>query len=320
MCEHEHGYTALHFAGLSGNVEVCNLLLLAGAKVNATNTVNRTPAQMAAFVGNHGCVTTINNFVPKIEIEYYTVPQGMQKTPYLPMYLSDNFHKFVMQVNVHPVRVALNLQSAVGLVDHLDEVKKVLVLMSEKEMKRKEVNEVMSFKFHYFGYVVGEIARISKNKKDNETEEKKSDVFEVFTRKMLKPAKDGNLDFMDSFLKECIREYSFRDCTLFKQIVTSVTRDDSPSVLSIITTAINGQRAFTEVVSVCNTCGEEKPAKKCSKCKVVQYCDRNCQRLHWFVHKKSCARLEHNGQLLESGQKVTASDISSELQNMLVNN
>lgn len=22
----------------------------------------------------------------------------------------------------------------------------------------------------------------------------------------------------------------------------------------------------------------------------MQYCDRECQRLHWFVHKKSCAR------------------------------
>lgn len=40
----------------------------------------------------------------------------------------------------------------------------------------------------------------------------------------------------------------------------------------------------------CSSCGEEKPDKKCAKCRVVGYCDRECQRLHWFVHKKTCAR------------------------------
>lgn len=43
--------------------------------------------------------------------------------------------------------------------------------------------------------------------------------------------------------------------------------------------------------SYCSTCGQEKPDKKCSKCKAVQYCDRECQRLHWFMHKKNCPRL-----------------------------
>lgn len=45
-----------------------------------------------------------------------------------------------------------------------------------------------------------------------------------------------------------------------------------------------------DVISVCSSCGEEKPDKKCSKCKEVQYCDRECQRLHWFMHKKACSR------------------------------
>lgn len=47
---------------------------------------------------------------------------------------------------------------------------------------------------------------------------------------------------------------------------------------------------FQNDIVNCSTCGEEKPGKKCSKCKEVQYCDRECQRLHWFVHKKMCAR------------------------------
>jgi hypothetical protein len=49
--KHEYGYTALHFAALSGNAELCHLLLMAGAKSQTTNSVGRTASQMAAFVG-----------------------------------------------------------------------------------------------------------------------------------------------------------------------------------------------------------------------------------------------------------------------------
>lgn len=51
--QHEHGYSALHFGVLSGNAEVCQILLSAGAKIHATNSVGKTPSEMAAFVGKH---------------------------------------------------------------------------------------------------------------------------------------------------------------------------------------------------------------------------------------------------------------------------
>lgn len=49
--KHDYSYTTLHFAALSGSTEVCQLLLEHGAKTHATNSVGRTPSQMAAFVG-----------------------------------------------------------------------------------------------------------------------------------------------------------------------------------------------------------------------------------------------------------------------------
>ena len=51
--QHEHKYTALHFAALSGNPEICLALLSAGAKSHVTNTIGKTAAQMAAFVGTY---------------------------------------------------------------------------------------------------------------------------------------------------------------------------------------------------------------------------------------------------------------------------
>lgn len=43
----------------------------------------------------------------------------------------------------------------------------------------------------------------------------------------------------------------------------------------------------------CNNCSalqsELKPLKPCSKCQTVFYCDRECQKKHFKVHKKVCA-------------------------------
>lgn len=318
MCEHQHNYTCLHFAGLSGNIDVCRLLLLAGAKPNVTNTVGRTASQMAAFVGNHSCVATINNFVPKHVVDCYTVLQDKQDKPYLPPFIAESFHKFIMQVNIHPVRIALNLQNFVGLLDHLSETKIVLQKMRDAEMEGDEKNEVMSFKFHYLLFVVSEISKI---KTRNDKDDKKSDVVETISRKLLKPGKEGNLDYMDLFLRESVREFPFIKSTLFRQLVPTLASPDAPFALGVINSAINGQRGFVDNISVCSTCGEEKPAKKCSKCKVVQYCDRNCQRLHWFVHKKACTRLSQGTTSQGTiAKNVDVNELNSEIQNLLVKN
>ncbi|XP_072943831.1 ankyrin repeat and MYND domain-containing protein 2 [Epargyreus clarus] len=320
--KHEYNYTALHFGALSGNSEVCKLLLEAGAKSTAANSVGRTASQMAAFVGNHHTVATINNFIPRSEISYYTVLQGQQSEPYLPSFLVDPLHKFVLGVNIHPVRLALNLQHASGLLDNAEKVSKVLEMLCKKEMTRgSETNEVMAFKYHYLSYIIREINNIRDKQKpvtDSNKEEKKYDIVEIFSKKLLKPGKDGySLDLMDAFLKDCVREFPYRECTTFHQMVTSLTSKDPPPALSVINCTINGQRGFVDAIPYCSTCGEEKPAKKCSKCKSVQYCDRECQRLHWFVHKKACNRESSVPAPVNSKVNVDAAEITSELQNLV---
>lgn len=275
---------------------------------------------MAAFVGNHHTVATINNFVPRAEIAYYTIPQGQQTEPYLSQVLVDPLHKFVLGVNIHPVRLALNLQSSALLLDNAEKASKVLELLSKKEMTRgTETNEVMSFKYHYLAYIIKEIHNIRDKQRPGNKDEKKYDVVEVFSKKLLKPGKDGfSLDLMDSFLKDCIREFPYRECTTFHQMVSSLTSKDPPAALSVINCTINGQRGFVDAIPYCSTCGEEKPAKKCSKCRSVQYCDRECQRLHWFVHKKACNRESSTPVTSNSSTSIIdTSELSNELQNMI---
>lgn len=325
--KHEYNYTALHFGALSGSVDVCMKLLLAGAKADAVNTIGRTAAQMAAFVANHQVVATINSFVPVKDIECYTKVQGSQKEPMLPVVHLDGFHKFIMQINIHPVRVALNLQKYGLFIEDLKRIRKVLDEMMEREMKRRnEINEVMAFKYHYLGYMVNEIAKCRDyflaRKDGNNDKDQKSDFVELFAKRVLKQGKDGSLEYVEATIRECVREFPFRECTIFRQVVTQLASKENPaSALEIIKAAINGQRGFQDTISLCSSCGEEKPDKKCSKCKEVQYCDRECQRLHWFMHKKVCARPSSTttagGPTKDAKKDIDQAEISEQLQKLV---
>ncbi|XP_001606321.1 ankyrin repeat and MYND domain-containing protein 2 [Nasonia vitripennis] len=340
QCKHEHQYTALHFAALSGNADLCQLLMSYGAKMSATNSVGRTAAQMAAFVGNHNCVATINNFIPKADIDYYIKPQGLQTEPMLQPHLADSFHSFITQVNVHPVRVIMNLQKFPGLLDNLPMIQKVLEAMRQREMTRAEANEVMAFKYHYLSCVVAEVIKCQKRqeamkadkidkekgpdeKVEEKSDEKRSDVIELLAKKFLKCKSDGTLEYQELFLRETVREFHYRESAIFRQMVATLASSDPPSAISVIAAAINGQRAFTDNAQDCVTCGEEKATKKCSKCKQVQYCDRECQRLHWFIHKKTCSRLiqlnTSNAKVPDPNSEQISNAVTSRLKNLDIN-
>ncbi|KAH8415610.1 hypothetical protein KR222_006478 [Zaprionus bogoriensis] len=291
--QHGADYTPLHFAALSGNTHVCRQLLDAGINPNSINSVSRTASQMAAFVGNHACVETINNYITRSSLEYYTQVHGQQTEPYIPPALLKAFHTFVTEINLHPVRITLNAQR-LGLLRILPGLRKALTLMCEKEMqKTHDINELMAFKFHYLAWICGELLRCEEQFKAQHKDDAqgKGDFVEVFVKRVLKENKLGQLDYVEFTVRECAREFPYRECTVFRQIATQLGAKDAPAALVILRNAINGMRGFVDESSYCSSCGQEKPDKKCSKCKAVQYCDRECQRLHWFMHKKSCPRL-----------------------------
>lgn len=58
-------------------------------------------------LGQHDCVTVINNFFPRERLDYYTKPQGLDKEPKLPVKLAGPLHKIITTTNMHPVKVKL---------------------------------------------------------------------------------------------------------------------------------------------------------------------------------------------------------------------
>lgn len=54
----------------------------------------------------------------------------------------------------------------------------------------------------------------------------------------------------------------------------------------------------------------------------MQYCDRECQRLHWFMHKKTCARPTNTATAPTSNvgnlkRDLDTTEISEQLQNLV---
>lgn len=127
------------------------------------------------------------------------------------------------------------------------------------------------------------------------------------------------MDYLEATIRECVREFPFRECTIFQQVVRQLaSKENTLSALEVLKQAINGQRGFQDLASFCSTCGDEKPDKKCSKCKEVQYCDRECQRLHWFIHKKECARPKESPAASNGTKKeIDQSELSDELQKLV---
>lgn len=58
-----------------------------------------------SLLGQHDCVTVINNYFSRARLDYYTKPQGLEKEPKLQPKLAGPLHKIIMGTNLNPVKV-----------------------------------------------------------------------------------------------------------------------------------------------------------------------------------------------------------------------
>ncbi|XP_076455993.1 ankyrin repeat and MYND domain-containing protein 2-like [Babylonia areolata] len=281
---HENGYSTLHFCALSGNVEVTNMMLEAGAKTDQTNSVNRTAAQMGAFVGQHQCVRAINNFFPRYELETYTVAQGFEKEPKLPPSLLTPLLMLINMTNLNPVKVALYLKENRELVLESYKVGKVLDLIVEKNMKARDTNDMQAIKCHYYAAI---IRLASKSMKDSE------DTLDGFVKSFVKGREeDGFPEKQDRLIRQALKEFPYPESQLLQNLVRQIAPvkiGEGSSALSVMVAGLYGPTFEDD--NACTTCGEPKATKTCSACKYTNYCSQSCQKLHWSTHKKFCKKI-----------------------------
>ncbi|XP_023151091.2 ankyrin repeat and MYND domain-containing protein 2-like isoform X2 [Amphiprion ocellaris] len=277
--QHEYGYTALMFAGLSGKTDITSMILDAGAETELVNSVGRTAAQMAAFVGQHDCVTVINNFFSRARLEYYTRPQGQEKEPKLPPRLAGPLHKIIMTTNLNPVKIVMMVKENSVLVDvaALEKCYQVMDLLCEQCVKQQDMNEVLAMKMHYISCVLQKcVASL----------EKQDEKLDTLVKCLLRGRdSDGFPQYQEKFIRDCIKKFPYCEVTLLQQL------GNDPTAYSVLTQALTGQVVFVDA-DYCATCGDRGADKWCSLCKAVTYCSLSCQKLHWFTHSKMCRSLQ----------------------------
>ncbi|KAK9526398.1 hypothetical protein VZT92_015099 [Zoarces viviparus] len=284
--QHEYGYTALMFAGLSGKTDITSMLLDAGAEKNLVNSVGRTAAQMAAFVGQHDCVTVINNFFSRARLEYYTRPQGLEREPRLPPRLAGPLHKIIMTTNLNPVKIVMLVKEDPVLVDvvALEKCYQVMDMLCEQCVKQQDMNEILAIKMHYISCVLQKCLAFL---------QKQDDKLDALVMNLLRGRdSDGFPQYQEKFIRDCIKKFPYCEATLLQQQVRIITPKEigignDPTAFSVLNQAVTGQMTFVDA-DYCATCGEKGAEKRCSLCKAVTYCSLMCQKLHWFTHKKMC--------------------------------
>ncbi|XP_077363298.1 ankyrin repeat and MYND domain-containing protein 2-like [Festucalex cinctus] len=307
--QHQYGYTALMFAGLSGKTDITSLLLDAGAETDLVNSVGRTAAQMAAFVGQHDCVTLINNFFSRARLEYYTRAQGTEAEPKLPPALVDPLHKIIMTSNLNPVKIVMLVRESPALVDivALEKCYRVMDLLCEECVKQRDMNEVLAMKMHYISCVLQKCVSFL---------HKRDDKLDALVKSLLRGRDgDGFPQYQEKFIRDCISKFPYCETTLLQQL------GNDPTAFSVLTQALTGQMAFVDA-DYCAACGERGADKRCSLCKSVTYCSLTCQKLHWFTHKKMCRAMQEQNADLERAPRLKElkedeSDLVAETANFL---
>merc|ERR1719305_1567946 len=169
------------------------------------------------------------------------------------------------------------------LLENAAKVVQILELMSDREFtNRRDVNEVLSLKYHMIRYIVRDVQK--QMKKDSEsTGEKKTPFIDRWIKSMLVGREsDGYPTFQEDFLRQGIKKFPYKESQLLKMLVTNFSHcknyGEGVTAAEYINQAFNGQRGFKDHEN-CDTCGQEGAEKKCSSCKGADYCNQTCQKL-----------------------------------------
>nr|VZI17089.1 unnamed protein product [Spirometra erinaceieuropaei] len=340
--KHKQGYTALMFAAISGNLNLVSFLLSCGASVSATNSLNRTASEMAAFVGNYFVVALISNFIDKEKIAFFSTRKEANVAK-IPAVLVDPLHYLVVRLNFAPVKVFLYLSSPTGkpLLEQWKSVVSVLEELLKQYFTPHQTHEALALKFHLLACCVRRAGEFydSECSKPQEGEQKEPAIcLEPLIKLFLRGGDPHGLPMgQERFLRRSISTFPRMESTLWQQVVRQVSDVEpglSPTALSILENSINGLSPFSRSATgrgldtePCATCadmgggGSEVQVKRCSRCREVAYCSTACQRLHWFTHKKYCPILKehheavarHNAELAAKKEKTAPPPVRHEV-------
>merc|ERR1719273_102306 len=126
-------------------------------------------------------------------------------------------------MNSHPVKIAIFLKNHKELLENLPTLVKILELMSDKEFKnRRDVNEVLSLKYHMLYFIVKDIRKQKEKDEKSGKESSKTPFIDRWIKSMLVGREvDGYPMFQEQFLRQGVKEFPFPESQLFKTLVAN---------------------------------------------------------------------------------------------------
>uniref|UniRef100_A0A915Q0C8 MYND-type domain-containing protein n=1 Tax=Setaria digitata TaxID=48799 RepID=A0A915Q0C8_9BILA len=288
--KHDSGYKSLMFAAIAGHQGICQLLLDFGAHVYSTNAIGKTAAEMAAFVGQHECVSIINNYVALDEIEKLLHPKGNDSDEIYPKEFSQTLHGLVKTHIIHPIWVMLFLRDHYQVIwENRQKFCYVLDRVFERQLRCKESNEVMSLKLWLILYTVRETCKFVEANLEKEKYNAPT-IIRNYAKQLLKMEHTDRIrPNLERYLRNAVQAFPYHHCLLFHALVKNLAAVEFLNAFYVIMAVFSGQR-MAEMSHFCATCGAVTSTKRC--CKNIYYCHPACQKMDWGNHKMFCDKTE----------------------------
>lgn len=298
-------YTPLMLAALGNKIDVVKYLLEKGADKKALNTVNRTAADMAAFVGLGRIATSINCFLTyKETIEPYTRCLELEDKPRLETdEIANKLYQWILLPTLHPIKLLYYILENPEIMRHGNSCIFVIDKLSSKYLKPQTYNDSFSLKFHY----LAELLRNCKLVYENSDDYKKSKVFtdaefQSVTMKYLRRLNTRRYSdedeqyfrpILNDIVLRCIFSYPHNTAThqsmkyALSKMKSTKMNFDAMVFLAQTLNAV-GSLSLGTSNEECEICREADNNKKCANCKRVFYCGPICQKVDWPRHRKGC--------------------------------
>ncbi|KHN82406.1 Dauer abnormal formation protein 25 [Toxocara canis] len=222
--EHAQGYTALMFAAISGqpqSAEICRMLLDAGAHAYKTNAINKTASEMAAFVGQHECVSVINNYIAIEDVEKLIHPKGKDSDEIFPADFCRLAHAITKTHQIHPIKIVFFIRENESVLNYRKKFLYVVDRLFERQLRCKESNEVMSLKLWLILFVVRETLKFVDSHADSD--DSVASLLHLYAKYLLKMEPGDKVrPNLETLLRNAVRAFPYHQSLLFQMLVKAI--------------------------------------------------------------------------------------------------
>lgn len=301
-------YTPLMLAALGNKVDVVKLLLEKGANKRELNSVNRTAADMAGFVGLGRIANLINCYLKYEDtIEPFTRCLELEDKPRLESHqLGRKLHEMILLPSLHPIRLLYYVLENSEIMRCIQPCIFVMEKLSGIYLRSKHNDDTISFKFHYLAELLNTCKSLYENSAEFKASQEFNDKdFESFLMKYLRRLNSRKTTsetiytkpVLNELVMKCMLSYPHNTATnqslrfaLSKLSLMKPEQESGFDAMLILAQTLNGagSMSFGAHYEDCEVCREKENNKKCTLCKKAYYCGPFCQKVDWPRHKKEC--------------------------------